>query len=62
LAAFPSLAKYASVQGTFKSNDPMVTAIVAVPVVIWDILPENRAISFIAFVGSVNLLDYGEDL
>jgi hypothetical protein len=54
LAAFPALAKYATVKGVYRSHSTLVIA--SVPVVIWDLLPENRACSFIGYVTSDNLL------
>jgi hypothetical protein len=55
LAAFPALAKYAKVKGVYRSHSTLIIA--SVPVVIWDLLPENRACSFIGYVTSDNLLD-----
>jgi hypothetical protein len=54
LCGFPALAKYATVQGVFRSHSTLV--LLAVPVVIWDLLPQNAACSFIAYVRSTNLL------
>jgi len=54
LCKFPALAKYATVQGVFRSHSTLV--LLAVPVVIWDLLPQNAACSFIAYVRSTNLL------
>jgi hypothetical protein len=58
LAAFPALAKYATVKGLYRSHSTLVIA--SVPVVIWDLLPENRACSFIGYITSDNLLDLKE--
>lgn len=58
LAAFPALAKYAKVKGVYRSHSTLIIA--SVPVVIWDLLPENRACSFIGYVTSDNLLDFRE--
>jgi hypothetical protein len=55
LAAFLALAKYATVKGVYRSHSTLIIA--SVPVVIWDLLPENRACSFIGYVTSDNLLD-----
>jgi hypothetical protein len=60
LAAFPALAKYAKVKGVYRSHSTLIIALV--PVVIWDLLPENRACSFISYVTSDNLLDFRETL
>jgi hypothetical protein len=58
LAAFPALAKYAKVKGVYRSHSTLIIA--SVPVIIWDLLPENRACSFIGYVTSDNLLDFRE--
>ncbi|CAK7269570.1 hypothetical protein SEPCBS57363_003669 [Sporothrix epigloea] len=54
LASFPALAKYVKVQGVFKSHSTLL--LLSVPVMVWDLLPENRACSFIAFIRSNNLI------
>ncbi|OAA65741.1 homeobox domain containing protein [Niveomyces insectorum RCEF 264] len=54
LASFPALAKYVKVQGVFKSHSTLL--LLSVPVMVWDLLPENQACSFIAFIRSDNLL------
>jgi len=54
LAAFPALAKYAKVQSVFNSHSTLL--LVSVPVMIWDLLPEDSACSFIGYVCSDNLL------
>jgi hypothetical protein len=54
LSAFPALAKYAKVQSVFKSHSTLL--LVSVPVMIWDLLPEDSACSFIGYVCSDNLL------
>lgn len=53
LNAFPALAKYVKVQGVFKSHSTMM--LVSMPVMIWDLLPEDHAMSFVAFIRSNNL-------
>lgn len=53
LGAFPALAKYVKVQGVFKSHSTML--LVSMPVMIWDLLPEDQAVSFVAFIRSNNL-------
>jgi hypothetical protein len=58
LAAFPALAKYVKVQGVYKSYSTLLVA--SVPVMLWDLLPENLACSFIGYVKSNNLLDRNE--
>ena len=53
LNAFPSMAKYVKVQGVFKSHSTLL--LVSLPVMVWDLLPEDPAISFVAFIRSNNL-------
>lgn len=53
LNAFPAMAKYVKVQGVFKSHSTMM--LLSVPVMIWDLLPEDPAVSFVAFIRSNNL-------
>lgn len=53
IAAFPALAKYVKVQGVFKSHSTLL--LVSMPVTIWDMLPEDHATSFVAFIRSNNL-------
>lgn len=54
LANFPAMAKYVKVQGVFKSHSTLL--LVSMPVMVWDLLPEDHATSFIAFIRSNNLL------
>jgi len=54
LASFPALAKYVKVQGVFKSHSTLL--LLSMPVMVWDLLPEDRACSFVAFIRSNNLL------
>jgi hypothetical protein len=54
LQDFPALAKYATVQGIYRSNSTLL--ILSLPVPIWDWLPDDRACSFIGYVHSQNLL------
>lgn len=53
LSAFPAMAKYVKVQGVFKSHSTLL--LVSMPVTIWDLLPEDHATSFVAFIRSNNL-------
>ncbi|KAK8055862.1 hypothetical protein PG993_001089 [Apiospora rasikravindrae] len=53
LAAFPAIAKYVKVQGVFKSHSTLM--LLSLPVMVWDLLPENLATNFIAFIRSNNL-------
>jgi hypothetical protein len=48
----PTFAKYVRVEGKFKSNSTLL--LLSVPVVIWDLLPDILACSFIAHVKSIN--------
>jgi len=54
LAAFPALAKHCKVQGLFKSHS--TTLLLSLPVMIWDLLPDDPACSFVTFIRSNNLL------
>ncbi|KEY67159.1 hypothetical protein S7711_03019 [Stachybotrys chartarum IBT 7711] len=54
LGAFPAMAKYVKVQGVFKSHSTLL--LVSMPVMIWDLLPEDPATSFIAFIRSNNMV------
>ncbi|KAH6984973.1 hypothetical protein BKA56DRAFT_671428 [Ilyonectria sp. MPI-CAGE-AT-0026] len=54
LGAFPAMAKYVKVQGVFKSHSTLL--LVSMPVGIWDMLPEDHATSFVAFIRSNNLM------
>jgi hypothetical protein len=52
LADFPALAKYATVEGVYKGFSTLMT--LSVPVMIWDMLPEHPACSFVGYVVSPN--------
>jgi hypothetical protein len=52
LADFPALAKYATVEGVYRGYSTVLT--LSLPVMIWDMLPENPACSFMAYVLSPN--------
>ncbi|KAI3397019.1 hypothetical protein diail_11346 [Diaporthe ilicicola] len=54
LASFPALAKYVTVQGVFKSHSNLL--LLSMPVSIWDLLPDDQACSFVAFIRSNNLI------
>ncbi|OIW33820.1 hypothetical protein CONLIGDRAFT_628737 [Coniochaeta ligniaria NRRL 30616] len=54
LAAFPALAKHCKVQGLFKSHS--TTLLLSLPVMVWDLLPDDPACSFVTFIRSNNLL------
>ncbi|KAF4631579.1 hypothetical protein G7Y89_g6555 [Cudoniella acicularis] len=50
----PALAKYGVVEGVYKSHSTML--LISIPLLIWDMLPDDLAISFVAYVQSRNLL------
>lgn len=54
LASFPALAKYVKVQGVFKSHSTLL--LLSMPVTLWDLLPDDQACSFVAFIRSNNLI------
>lgn len=51
---FPALAKYAKIQGLYQSYSTLV--LLSVPVVLWNLLPENPACNFIGYTKSDNML------
>ncbi|KAH7377993.1 hypothetical protein BKA64DRAFT_714496 [Cadophora sp. MPI-SDFR-AT-0126] len=51
---FPALAKYAKIQGVYQSYSTLV--LLSVPVVVWNLLPENSACNFVGYTKSDNLL------
>lgn len=53
LAAFPAIAKYVKVQGVFKSHSTLL--LLSLPVMVWDLLPEDLACNFVGFIRSNNL-------
>lgn len=57
LQDFPALAKYATVQGVYKSNSTLL--ILSIPVIIWGWLPEDPACTFIGYIYSKNLASTG---
>ncbi|KAG5943970.1 hypothetical protein E4U53_006976 [Claviceps sorghi] len=54
LSVFPSMARYVKVQGVFRSHSTLM--LLSLPVTIWDFLPDDPAISFVAFIRSNNLV------
>lgn len=58
LASFPALAKYVKVQGVFKSHSTLL--LLSMPVTVWDLLPDDQACSFVAFIRSNNLINKPE--
>ncbi|KAE8445757.1 hypothetical protein EG329_012815 [Mollisiaceae sp. DMI_Dod_QoI] len=62
LTRFPALVKYAKVEGVFKSYSTLL--LLSLPIAIWNMLPENKACSFISFITSKNLactVDFADD-
>ena len=53
---FPGLGKYAMVEGVFKSHSTVM--LLSLPVPIWNVLPDEMAVSFVAYVKSKNMLAY----
>lgn len=54
LKSVPALVNNVTVEGVFKSDSTLY--LLSLPVAVWDMLPENRAISFIGFVRSTNMV------
>jgi hypothetical protein len=57
LASFPALAQFARVQSVYRSYSTLL--IISLPVVLWDLLPEEPACSFIGYVKSEDVLTKG---
>lgn len=55
LKAVPALAKLVHVEGVYKSDSTLL--LLSLPVALWDMIPNNVAMSFVAFVRSANLLN-----
>ncbi|KAI0013747.1 hypothetical protein F4779DRAFT_625219 [Xylariaceae sp. FL0662B] len=53
LSQIPALARYVKVQGVFKSHSTLL--LLSMPVMVWDLLPEDHACNFVAFIRSGNL-------
>jgi hypothetical protein len=51
---FPAFEKYAKVQGVYRSNPTLL--ILALPVLVWDCIPDDPACSFIGYINSSNIL------
>ena len=54
ICAFPGLAKYVKVEGIFASYSTVL--ILSIPVVVWNMLPDNPACQPITYVTSTNLI------
>lgn len=54
IRSVPALIRYTKVDGIFKSSSTLL--VLSIPVALWDLLPNDPAISFIGFVNSSNLL------
>jgi hypothetical protein len=60
ICAFPGLAKHVKIEGIFTSYSTVI--ILSIPVVIWNMLPDNPACQSISYVTSRNLIvDPGSD-
>jgi hypothetical protein len=59
LQAFPAMAKYAKVQGVYRSNSTLL--VLSLPVAVWDWLPSDPACTFIGYVHSENLYSSESD-
>ena len=54
LSSCPALIKYASVEAVYKSFSTLV--LLSIPVLIWDLLPEHPAYSFVGYASSPNIM------
>lgn len=54
LKSIPALANTVTVAGAYQSDSTLL--LLSLPVAVWDMLPENRAINFIGFVKSTNMI------
>jgi hypothetical protein len=52
LQDFPALAKFAKIEGMYKSNSTLL--ILSIPVVVWDWIPDDPACGFIGYMYSQN--------
>ncbi|KAL8638996.1 MAG: hypothetical protein Q9226_008935 [Calogaya cf. arnoldii] len=55
LKSIPALAKLVHVEGVFKSDSTLL--LLSLPVALWDTIPKDPALTFLAFVRSHNLCD-----
>ncbi len=55
LANFPALAKHVKIKGVFHGSHSTLL-LLSLPVMVWDLLPDDPAYSFVAFIRSNNLL------
>ncbi|KAL8947718.1 MAG: hypothetical protein Q9183_007756, partial [Haloplaca sp. 2 TL-2023] len=58
LKNLPAVAKSVRIQGVYKSDSTLLLLIL--PVALWDVMPDDPAVSFIAFVRTTNLIGQGE--
>lgn len=56
LASCPTLVKFATVEAVFKSFSTLV--LLSIPVLIWDLLPEDPACVFVGYATSPNMLGH----
>lgn len=52
LLNFPALVKYATVEGVYRGLSTLIT--LSLPVMVWDLLPEHPACSFVGYIISPN--------
>lgn len=55
LKDFPAVAKCVHVEGVYRSDESSTVLLLILPVALWDLLPGDPAISFVAFVRSRHL-------
>ena len=55
LSSVPAMAKSAKVEGIYKSDSTLV--LLSLPVAVWDMLPQDAAVSFLGFIRSENLVN-----
>lgn len=55
LRDIPAIARYARVEGIYESNSTLM--LLSLPINVWDLIPNNPAVSFIGFIKSQNLLN-----
>ncbi|KAL9596662.1 MAG: hypothetical protein Q9219_005657 [cf. Caloplaca sp. 3 TL-2023] len=58
LKSFPAIARSVNIEGIHKSDSTLL--LLSLPVAVWDMIPANPAITFVAFVRSRNLLYFHE--
>ena len=59
LKNLPAVAKSVRIQGVYKSDSTLLQ--LSLPVAVWDVMPDDPAVWFIAFVRTTNLVGQGVD-